>query len=529
MKTPNVHQRPAIRGSRIAGFLLGVYNRNKTFCILISCVLFIFFSLSLTDLAQGVEVSSSFYSIDLIEFIQGGGGTSSTNEDAIFTAIGGLVGSVGELSSANFGLLSGQAYLFVSSFKLPEAMLISDLEAKTGILGSLIQEATWQKDNDPYFYWVIRVKPATEISGFSVSLDVEPELAIKTYEPYYQFPENSITSGKHTFYVLPFTSGNKWDKDSQLKFEIWVDVDPPVINSPSPSSGQILSSATVPITCAVSDTGSGLDLNSTTLSVNGSSATFTYSLQNQILEFKPTSSLSEGKNTVLLKAYDAVGNYIVKGWDFIVDTMPPTGSIKINNGEEFTHSAYVFLNIQAQDAITNVNNIYISNDGVFDIEMQRPYSYIPLISNWLLSEPDVDGMKTVYVKFQDSSGNISETYKASINLKRLTPDTRIISGPASATEETAAHFRFEASKSGCQFSYKLDNAFWSAWSDTKEASFSGLSDGNHYFYVKSGFDLNGDKTISIDEEDATPAQWVWAVKVEGAVEKLRRRILFWRR
>jgi hypothetical protein len=224
-----------------------------------------------------------------------------------------------------------------------------------------------------------------------------------------------------------------------------------------------------------------------------------------------------------------VGNYLVKGWEFIVDMMPPWGSLKINNGEEFTHSAYVFLNVQAEDAITGVKSIYISNDGVFDSELANPFAYAPIISNWLLSEPDVNGVKNVYVKFIDFAENLSQTYKASINLKRLTPDTHIISGPNSITQETSATFRYEASKLGCVFSYKLDNLDWSGWSTSKETSFSGLSEGNHYFSVKSAFDLNQDGKISIDEEDATPSQWVWTIKPLTALEKLREKVLFWRK
>jgi hypothetical protein len=75
----------------------------------------------------------------------------------------------------------------------------------------------------------------------------------------------------------------------------------------------------------------------------------------------------------------------------------------------------------------------------------------------------------------------------------------------------------------------LDALEWSQWSAASAASFTGLSEGNHYFYVKSAFDLNGDGKFTIDEEDATPAQWVWNIKTKGKIEELPRKTLFWRR
>jgi len=255
MKMPNIYQKPAIRGSRIAGFLFIAFSRNKTYCILICCIFIALCALLLTSLAEGLETSSSLYSADFIDFIQGGGGLSSTNNIADITSLG-----------KNFGLFQGM----LSTTK----WLISGLGAQTETLGPQIQERTWQKDNDPYFYWNIDAVPTSEVSGFSVSMDTQPQEVITTYAPYYQFPENSVTSGKHTFYVLPFTSGNVWSKDNQLKFEIWVDVNPPIVNSLSPSAGYIISNNLVPISCLLYDQDSGLNLNSTTLTVDDSSATF---------------------------------------------------------------------------------------------------------------------------------------------------------------------------------------------------------------------------------------------------------------
>jgi hypothetical protein len=408
-------------------------------------------------------------------------------------------------------------------------VVISDLKARTEVFGPLIPPATWQIDSDPYFYWQINVTPESLLEGFSVSLDAHPDTVLDVTEPNYQFLENSIPSGKHTFYVLAYSSGKVWEEQSLLSFGIWVDRESPVVTNTEPPAGSIISNNLIPITCTLYDTHSGIDEVSTTLTLNGQGISFTYEPQTQILTHTPTTGLADGKNTVLLKAVDKVGYSVVKGWEFVMDTQPPSGQILINNGQQVTYSSYVSININVADAVSGPKFIYLSNDGIFDTELSNPYPYSPVITNWLLSEPDVNGLKKVYAKFQDYAGNLSETYSAEITLELRTPDTRIISGPATTTEALDAIFIYEGSRRGCLFSYKLDNLDWSEWQDTNTVTFTGLALGNHYFYVKSGFDLNGDRQITVDEEDATPAQWVWTIKAKGVPEEKEEKILFWRR
>jgi len=479
-----------------------------------------------------MEAAGGSSRIDLAVVISGGGATISDSSDAKFTAIGENNIYITLLSSLNNLTYTGQAYLLVSLLsneQFPQRLLISNLLAFAGALGSPIAQKTWQTYNEPYFSWQIDVVPTQLLRGFAVSLDVFPNTNdITTDAPDYQFTE-AIPSGKHTFYVLPFTFDKGAEQASLLSFDIWIDKDAPSVSQMSPASGAILTSASTPVSCVVSDADSGIDLGSTSLTINSSTEAFNYDAGTMILTTKPGTVLSEGKNSVMLKAYDNVGNYVTKAWDFILDTVPPQGTILINGGQQTTHSAFVTINVKAFDETTQIQSVYLSNDGVFDTEMNHPLSYSPEIAGWLLAQPDTDGDKVVYAKFKDGAGNLSQACTAHIILKRLTPDTRIISGPSTVSQDTGADFKYDASKPGCLFSYKLDNGDWSGWSTQNNTHFEGLSPGNHYFYAKAGFDLNNDGNISIDEEDATPAQWVWAVQPQGYLEKLEKRILFWRR
>jgi hypothetical protein len=480
--------------------------------------------------AFGLELESTSYRLSRINFNNGGSGLSSANYISEIVSVGEGLASAEGLSSKTVDTRGGESYLLTITPAYERIKLIIDLRARTEIFGNSILEELWQQDNDPYFYWSLEAGISPDlIKGFSVSLDTPPDTQIDTTDTSYQFPEDYIVSGKHTFYILPILVDGSADYDNQLEFDFWVDIDEPLVSQLEPTPELLTANNRIPIGCIVYDKDSGFDKTLTSIRINDSSVYFEYDAVSQKLSYVPSAALPEGNNTILLKAYDLAGNSVAKAWDFRVDTQHPTGAISINNGEQVTHSPYVFINIRVEDIISGVKDIYLSNDGVFDVELDHAYPYAPVIYNWLLAEPDVDGRKTVYAKFKDASGNISGTYSAQIEMRRLSPDTRIISWPLSLTESNEAAFKFEASKPNCLFSYKLDNQDWSAWAVSTEASFSGLYEGNHYFSVKAAVDLNGEGQITIDEEDPTPAQWVWTVKSRGMLEKLRRRILFWRR
>ncbi|MBU1020371.1 MAG: chitobiase/beta-hexosaminidase C-terminal domain-containing protein [Firmicutes bacterium] len=101
------------------------------------------------------------------------------------------------------------------------------------------------------------------------------------------------------------------------------------------------------------------------------------------------------------------------GGGAVLDITPPTNtSIVISAGVAEIASTAVILTLTATDAIS----MMISNDSVFTGRTWEIYS---TTKNWIL--PTVDGVKTVYAKFKDTTGNISTVVSDMITLNTITP------------------------------------------------------------------------------------------------------------
>ncbi len=81
------------------------------------------------------------------------------------------------------------------------------------------------------------------------------------------------------------------------------------------------------------------------------------------------------------------------------------------------------------------------------------------------------------------------------------PETTIISSPASTVVTTTATFEFSSSESGSTFSCQLDNATSTSCVSPKE--YTGLSESSHAFKVSA--------TDSAGNQDATPAEHTWTI------------------
>ena len=109
--------------------------------------------------------------------------------------------------------------------------------------------------------------------------------------------------------------------------------------------------------------------------------------------------------------------YEVKIFGNPPDDTAPTGSIKINNGVQYTNSSTVTLNLSAQDNSggTGLSQMRFSNDGT---TWSAAENYTTT-KTWTLSPGD--GQKTVYVKFFDQAGNLSQAYISNITLDTTPP------------------------------------------------------------------------------------------------------------
>jgi hypothetical protein len=141
-------------------------------------------------------------------------------------------------------------------------------------------------------------------------------------------------------------------------------------------------------------------------------------------------TIPDGWHYVVVYANDSFGNMqasLVK--HFTVDTVAPTGSIKINGGATSTILPSVMLTLSAQDATSGVIQMRFFDAAWLDWEeytASKP---------WMFTAGDE--YKTIYVQFKDNAGLVSAHYRATIILgNNLPPDPIVVQVPAETPEET---------------------------------------------------------------------------------------------
>ena len=108
------------------------------------------------------------------------------------------------------------------------------------------------------------------------------------------------------------------------------------------------------------------------------------------------------------------GNAETSG-DVSVDTAAPSGSVNIDSGAAWTDTASVSLKLTCSDAKSGCAAMQLSNDNV----TFTPAEPFAATRTWTLAGSDAT--KTVYVRYLDRAGNVSQSFRDTITLDSAGP------------------------------------------------------------------------------------------------------------
>ena len=169
----------------------------------------------------------------------------------------------------------------------------------------------------------------------------------------------------------------------------------------------------------------------------------------------------DGPKRVYSQFKDIAGNISPESYDdIILDTQSPSGTITINNNEQYTNSTSVTLQLDYADNM-EISKARYSNDGIWDTEQWETPTET---KDWILLPED--GIKTVYAQFKDNSGLDSSVVYDTIILD-TEPPTGFIEIDNNALEITANSVNvtsYITDANGVdQMRFSNDAANWSDW------------------------------------------------------------------
>ncbi|MFC1712275.1 PKD domain-containing protein [Candidatus Poribacteria bacterium] len=227
--------------------------------------------------------------------------------------------------------------------------------------------------------------------------------------------------------------------------DIGLDKSPPSGSITIDNGAEYTNTRMVILTLSASDDGIGVD-ETTQMRFSNDNVTYTepepYTFTKEWLLLE-----GDGETTVYVQYGDALENWIplAESDSIILDTTLPDGTVVINSGDDYCRDNNVLLTISAIDSISGVAEMMFSEDNS---TFSLPESYSSS-KTWELSSGE--GVKTVYVKLKDASGNWStniitdtiELYKPSLSIdtadKTASEDNPTISFSASFNDPLYKH------------------------------------------------------------------------------------------
>ena len=217
--------------------------------------------------------------------------------------------------------------------------------------------------------------------------------------------EQAVTFGAEKSYAVTVTATDEVGMTTSVQRNIIYDITPPAltiapVTTPTNQASQVLTGtmeagATVSVVCASATVGEVS---------YPSSGTWSATLSN----------LSVDANSISVEALDATGNTSSVSAGIIYDNTPPTGSITVNTGATVTGAAPVQLQLESSDG-TGVTSMRFSSDLITWTDATA----FSVSAPWSLLAGD--GLKQIYVQYQDLAGNWSDAFSTSITLDTTAP------------------------------------------------------------------------------------------------------------
>jgi len=101
---------------------------------------------------------------------------------------------------------------------------------------------------------------------------------------------------------------------------------------------------------------------------------------------------------------------------FQIDKTPPTGTVIVNQGNQYTNSSSVLISISPDAGVTDITHIQYSVNG-------NPFTQIPFVPSFMLAIGSNDGDTVLKFKLVDRAGNQSTEYQ-----RTITRDTEVPTG-----------------------------------------------------------------------------------------------------
>ncbi|MFB8374644.1 InlB B-repeat-containing protein [Paenibacillus taichungensis] len=181
---------------------------------------------------------------------------------------------------------------------------------------------------------------------------------------------------------------------------------------------------------------------------------------------------------------------------FRIDKTPPTGTVIVNQGNQYTNNTAVSVSITPVAGVNDITHIQYSVNG-------NPFTQMPYVPSFMLAIGATNGDKILSFKLVDGAGNESPEYQRVITLDTVPPTGSVVinNGNAYTTNRDVTLNLFLDSGVtdvvGVQFS--TNNSVWTsveAFSSTKSYTLPS-GDGNKTVYVRL-IDRAGNITVIQD-------------------------------